>query len=38
MEFYIGILGLTVIRDSPMGPSMRWVQVAPKAPQHRSRW
>jgi predicted enzyme related to lactoylglutathione lyase len=30
MEFYIGILGLTLIRDSPMGPSMRWVQIAPQ--------
>jgi catechol 2,3-dioxygenase-like lactoylglutathione lyase family enzyme len=28
--FYVDVLGLELLSDSPMGPSMRWVQVAPK--------
>jgi catechol 2,3-dioxygenase-like lactoylglutathione lyase family enzyme len=29
VEFYAGVLGFDVINDSPMGPDMRWVQLAP---------
>jgi catechol 2,3-dioxygenase-like lactoylglutathione lyase family enzyme len=28
LEFYVGVLGLELLSDSPMGP-MRWVQLAP---------
>jgi catechol 2,3-dioxygenase-like lactoylglutathione lyase family enzyme len=28
--FYVEVLGLELLSDTPMGPSMRWVQVAPK--------
>jgi catechol 2,3-dioxygenase-like lactoylglutathione lyase family enzyme len=28
-DFYVGVLGLDLLRDDPMGPGMRWVQVAP---------
>lgn len=33
MAFYVGILGLELIDDSPMGPTMRWVRVAPAMAQ-----
>jgi catechol 2,3-dioxygenase-like lactoylglutathione lyase family enzyme len=29
-DFYIDVLGFEVIREAPMGPEQRWVQVAPK--------
>jgi catechol 2,3-dioxygenase-like lactoylglutathione lyase family enzyme len=29
-EFYVNVLGMEVLRDSPMGESMRWIQVGPK--------
>ena len=29
MEFYTRILGFTVVRDNPMGPDQRWVQLCP---------
>lgn len=29
IAFYTGVLGFEVINDSPMGPEMRWVQLAP---------
>lgn len=28
-EFYRDILGFNVLRDEPMGPSARWIQLAP---------
>jgi len=27
--FYTGVLGFEVIRDEPMGPDQRWIQLAP---------
>ena len=33
LAFYVGVLGLDVIDDSPMGPTMRWLRVAPKLAQ-----
>ena len=32
-EFYVGVLGFGLVRDNPMGPDQRWVQVAPKGAQ-----
>jgi catechol 2,3-dioxygenase-like lactoylglutathione lyase family enzyme len=29
-DFYVDVLGLELVRDEPMGPGMRWVQVAPR--------
>ena len=29
-EFYVEVLGFDLVRDNPMGPDQRWVQVAPK--------
>ena len=29
-EFYVDVLGFDLVRDNPMGPGQRWVQVAPK--------
>ncbi|WBC16824.1 VOC family protein [Micromonospora sp. WMMA1998] len=29
-DFYVDVLGLDLVRDNPMGPGGRWVQVAPK--------
>ncbi|MDB5686894.1 MAG: hypothetical protein JWR77_1483 [Rhizorhabdus sp.] len=29
-DFYRDILGLTLLRDEPMGPDMRWIQLQPK--------
>ncbi len=28
-EFYVGALGMELVREMPMGPGMRWVQVRP---------
>jgi catechol 2,3-dioxygenase-like lactoylglutathione lyase family enzyme len=28
--FYVDVLGFDLVRDNPMGPDTRWVQVAPK--------
>ncbi|MGH6653831.1 MAG: VOC family protein [Actinocrinis sp.] len=28
-EFYVGTLGLKLVRDNPMGDGLRWVEVAP---------
>lgn len=28
-EFYVDVLGFDLIRDNPMGPDSRWVQVGP---------
>jgi catechol 2,3-dioxygenase-like lactoylglutathione lyase family enzyme len=33
LEFYVGLLGFELLRDDPMGPEMRWVQIAPKGAQ-----
>jgi catechol 2,3-dioxygenase-like lactoylglutathione lyase family enzyme len=33
LEFYVGVLGFELLRDDPMGPEMRWVQIAPKGAQ-----
>jgi catechol 2,3-dioxygenase-like lactoylglutathione lyase family enzyme len=32
-EFYVDVLGFDLVRDIPMGPDQRWVQVAPKGAQ-----
>lgn len=32
-DFYVGTLGFEVVRDNPMGPGQRWVEVAPKGGQ-----
>lgn len=32
-EFYVDVLGFDLVRDNPMGPDQRWVQVAPKGAQ-----
>ena len=29
-DFYVDMFGLDLVRDNPMGPDARWVQVAPK--------
>jgi len=29
-QFYTEVLGFTVIRDSPMGPDQRWIELAPE--------
>jgi catechol 2,3-dioxygenase-like lactoylglutathione lyase family enzyme len=29
-DFYVNILGFTLVADTPMGPDGRWVQVAPR--------
>jgi catechol 2,3-dioxygenase-like lactoylglutathione lyase family enzyme len=28
-DFYVGVLGMELVREMPMGPAMRWVQVRP---------
>jgi catechol 2,3-dioxygenase-like lactoylglutathione lyase family enzyme len=33
LAFYVDVLGLELLDDSPMGPTMRWVRVAPKLAQ-----
>lgn len=30
LEYYRDTLGFTVMRDEPMGPEMRWIQMQPK--------
>jgi catechol 2,3-dioxygenase-like lactoylglutathione lyase family enzyme len=30
LEFYVELLGFELLRNDPMGPDMRWVQIAPK--------
>jgi len=32
-DFYVDVLGFDLVRDNPMGPDMRWMQVAPKGAQ-----
>ncbi len=32
-DFYVGVLGFDLIRDNPMGPDTRWVQVGPQGAQ-----
>jgi catechol 2,3-dioxygenase-like lactoylglutathione lyase family enzyme len=32
-DFYVNVLGFELIRDNPMGPDARWVQVAPRDAQ-----
>lgn len=29
-DFYVGALGFELVREMPMGPNQRWVQVRPK--------
>jgi predicted enzyme related to lactoylglutathione lyase len=29
-DFYVNVLGMALLQDMPMGPDMRWIQVAPK--------
>ena len=29
-DFYVGVLGLELVREMPMGPGQRWVQVRPR--------
>jgi catechol 2,3-dioxygenase-like lactoylglutathione lyase family enzyme len=36
IAFYVGILGFELLRDDPMGPDMRWVQVKPTAESQTS--
>jgi catechol 2,3-dioxygenase-like lactoylglutathione lyase family enzyme len=33
LAFYVDVLGLELLDDSPMGPTMRWVRIAPKLAQ-----
>jgi catechol 2,3-dioxygenase-like lactoylglutathione lyase family enzyme len=33
LAFYADVLGLEVIDDAPMGPTMRWLRVGPKLAQ-----
>jgi catechol 2,3-dioxygenase-like lactoylglutathione lyase family enzyme len=33
LAFYVDVLGLEVIDDSPMGPTMRWLRVGPQLAQ-----
>lgn len=28
-DFYVDVLGMTLVRENPMGPDQRWVEVAP---------
>ena len=30
LKFYTEVIGLAVMRDEPMGPEMRWIQLQPK--------
>jgi catechol 2,3-dioxygenase-like lactoylglutathione lyase family enzyme len=29
-DFYVDVLGMALVRENPMGPDQRWVEVAPK--------
>ena len=33
LRFYVDVLGFDLVRDNPMGPGQRWVQVAPPGAQ-----
>lgn len=33
LHFYVDVLGFDLVRDNPMGPDRRWVQVAPPGAQ-----
>jgi catechol 2,3-dioxygenase-like lactoylglutathione lyase family enzyme len=33
LRFYTDVLGFDLVRDNPMGPDQRWVQVAPPGAQ-----
>jgi catechol 2,3-dioxygenase-like lactoylglutathione lyase family enzyme len=33
LAFYVDVLGLELLDDSPMGPTMRWLRVAPRLAQ-----
>ena len=33
LSFYVDVLGFDLVRDNPMGPGQRWVQVAPPGAQ-----
>ena len=30
LDFYTRVIGLEVLRDEPMGPEMRWIQLQPR--------
>jgi len=32
-DFYVDVLGFDLVRDNPMGPGQRWVEVGPKGAQ-----
>jgi catechol 2,3-dioxygenase-like lactoylglutathione lyase family enzyme len=32
-DFYVNVLGFGLVRDNPMGPDRRWVEVGPKGAQ-----
>jgi catechol 2,3-dioxygenase-like lactoylglutathione lyase family enzyme len=32
-QFYLDVLGFDLVRENPMGPDQRWVQVAPRGAQ-----
>ncbi|MDG4831111.1 VOC family protein [Solwaraspora sp. WMMD1047] len=32
-DFYVDVLGFDLVRDNPMGPDQRWVEVCPKGGQ-----
>ena len=32
-HFYVDVLGFDLVRDNPMGPGQRWVEVGPKGAQ-----
>ena len=33
LDFYVGVLGMEKRRDTPFGPGMRWIEVAPPGAQ-----
>ena len=33
LDFYVGVLGMEKRRDTPFGPGMRWIEVAPAGAQ-----
>jgi catechol 2,3-dioxygenase-like lactoylglutathione lyase family enzyme len=32
-DFYVDVLGFDLVRDNPMGPDQRWLEVGPKGAQ-----
>jgi catechol 2,3-dioxygenase-like lactoylglutathione lyase family enzyme len=32
-QFYLDVLGFDLVRENPMGPDQRWIQVAPRGAQ-----